>query len=93
MIYYSKNVLNKEIDITKNKNSKEYILCHYWCWSIMGLNFKIQFAGFVLMMSPNVDIAIITFEGNDYYCIIYDVSKADATHLLANSMLDDREFI
>ena len=39
------------------------------------------------------DIAIITVKGVDYHCIIHDISKSEAIHLLENSMLDDRGYI
>ena len=35
------------------------------------------------------DIAIITVKGVDYCCIIHDISKSEAIHLLQNSVLDD----
>ena len=48
----------------------------------------------LLMMTPYINnIAIIAVKGDSYLCIIHDVSKSDAIHLLENSMLDDREFI
>ena len=46
------------------------------------------------MMSPDINnIAIITLEGGDYCCIIYDVSKSDIIHFLENLVLDDHGFI
>ena len=46
------------------------------------------------MMSPEFDdFVVINVKRDDYRCIIYDVSKSDAIHLLENSMLDDRGFI
>ena len=44
------------------------------------------------MMSPDFD-DIVVIKRDDYRCIIYDVSKSDAIHLLENSVLDDRGFI
>ena len=34
-----------------------------------------------------------TIKGADYCCIIYDVGKSDAIHLLENSVLDDNGYI
>ena len=46
------------------------------------------------MMYKNIsDIAIITVKGVDYHCIIFDISKSDATNLLENSVLDDIGYI
>ena len=42
------------------------------------------------MLSVNIsDIAIITVNGVDYRCIIHDISRSEATHLLENSVFDD----
>ena len=38
------------------------------------------------------DIAIITVKGVDYRCIIHDTSQSEATDLLKNSVLEDREY-
>ena len=35
------------------------------------------------------DIAIITIKGLDYHCIIHDISKCKAIHLLENYVLHD----
>ena len=39
------------------------------------------------------DIAIITVKGVGYCCIIHDISKSEAIHLLQNSVLDDCGYI
>ena len=39
------------------------------------------------------DITIITVKGIDYRCVIHDISKFDANHLLEKSLLDDHEYI
>ena len=39
------------------------------------------------------DIAVITVKGVDYCCIIHDISKSEAIHLLENSVLDHRWYI
>ena len=46
------------------------------------------------MMSPYIkDIPIIIIKGADYRCIIYGISKSNATHLQKNPKLDSRGFI
>ena len=41
------------------------------------------------MLSPNLSgIAVITVKGVDYRCIIQDISKSEAIHLLENSEID-----
>ena len=40
------------------------------------------------MLSVNIsDIAIITVKGDDYCCIIHDISRSEAINLLKNSGL------
>ena len=90
MIYYSKNGLNEEIDLTKSKNSKECIVCHYW-----HLNHGLKFQNLVsniyhdlLIMSLEINnIAIILMKVVNYQCIIYDISKSDRIHSLKNPTL------
>ena len=46
------------------------------------------------MLCLNIsDIAIITFKGVHYCCIIHDISQSAAIYLLGNSVLDDRGYI
>ena len=95
MSHFDKIDLSKGIDPPESNNSKEYIICHYWDL-IMGSNFKILFVMAVLIWQCcfNIsDIAIITIKRVDYCCIIHDISKSKAIHLLENSVLDDRGYI
>ena len=39
------------------------------------------------------DTAIITVKGADYCCILYNIIKSEAIHLLKNYVLDDRGYI
>ena len=46
------------------------------------------------MLCLNIsDIAVVIVKGIDYFCIIHDISKSEAIHLLENSVLDDRGYI
>ena len=46
------------------------------------------------MLSVNVnDFVIITVKNNDYRCVIHKIIRSEATHLLQNSMLEDRRCI
>ena len=38
------------------------------------------------------DIAIITVKGVDYRCIIHNIRKSEAIHLLENSVLGDHGY-
>ena len=60
---------------------------------IIALNFKILFVIVIIWQRYLFsDIAIITVKEVDYHCIIHDVSKSEAIHLLENSVLDDRGY-
>ena len=76
------------IDLTKSKN-KKCIVCHF-CYFKHGFKFQKSFSNGchdLLMMNPDIkNIAIITVKGVDHCCTIHVVSKADAIHLLDNSV-------
>ena len=63
----------------------------------MGSNFKVIFVMFAMILTifclNSSDIAIDTVKGFDYFCIIYDISKFEAIHLLKNSILEDFGYI
>ena len=80
----------------KCNNCKQCIVCHY-CFYNHGFIFKNSLCNgchdltiFLLNLSG---ITIIIVKGVDYFCIIYDISKPDAIHLLENSVLDDHGYI
>ena len=39
------------------------------------------------------DIANITVKNVDYRCIMHNITKSEATHLLENSVLEDRGYL
>ena len=65
------------------------------------INHKLKFQDHVCndcqdltMLCLNIsDIAIITVKNVDYHCIMYDINKSEAVHLLENSVLEDREYL
>ena len=54
---------------------------------------KVWLKVFMMISLEIKNIATITFEGIDYYCVIHDVSKSDAISLLKGSVLDDKAYI
>ena len=91
MICYSKISLTEGIDLTKNKNSKMRIVCHYWYFSHW---VQINGCDDLLIMSPDTyNVAISTVKSDDYHCINYGVSISDKIYLLERSVLNDREVI
>ena len=46
------------------------------------------------MLCLNIsDIANITVKSVDYRCIMYNITKSEATYLLENSVLEDRGYL
>ena len=75
---------------------KKYMLCHY-CFFNRGFKFEDSISNschdFKIQYLNISDIAIITVKGLDYHCIIHDINKSKAIHLLDDSVLDDRGYI
>ena len=96
MILCNETDLSLEIDVAKSNNSKECIISNFWYF-----NHRFKFQDPVCygchdltMLFLNLsDIVIVTVKVIDYRCIIHDISKPDAIHLLENFALDDRGYI
>ena len=69
MLYYDRTDFSEGIDIIKNNNSKECIVCHYWFFK-HGFNFQNSVSNDCYdstMLYVNIsDIAIITVKNVDY---------------------------
>ena len=95
MLYYNRIDISKGIDIDKNNNSKECMICHYWFF-----NYEFNFQDSVCngchdftMLCLNIsNIIIITVKNVDYRCIIHNITKSEAINLLKNSLLEDRGY-
>ena len=66
------------INLVNNNNSKECMICHYGFFN-HGFKFQDSVCNgchVLTMLSVNIsNIAIITIENVDYYCIIHNISK------------------
>lgn len=92
MRLYKRIALSKEIDVTKNIDSKVCIVSVGTL--IMGSNYKNLIAGChnLLMICTNIsDIAVNSVKSVACCCIIFDTS--DASNLLRNFLLDDFRYI
>ena len=80
MLHYDSIALSEGIYLTKNNNSKECIVFHYWYFN-HGFNFQSSvYNGChdLTMLCLNLnDIAFITVKGVDYRRIIHDISESD----------------
>ena len=96
MLYYDRIDRSKGIDHAKSNKSTEFMICHYWFF-----NYGFKFQDHVCngchdlsMFCINIsDIAIITAKNVDCCCIMYNISKSEAIHLLENSILEDRRYL
>ena len=88
LLYYDTIHLSEEIDLTKINNSKECMVCDH---SYFFHGFKLQnfvYNGFhgLMMWRPRLrDVETITVKCVDYCCVIHDISKSTAIHLLVDS--------
>ena len=57
MVYYDRIDLSEGIDVAKNNNSKECMVCQHW-FLMMGLNFKISFVMVVMISSTTTILTI-----------------------------------
>ena len=96
MLYYDRIGISKLTDLAKSNNNKECMICHFWFLND-GFKFQISVCNGchdLTMSSVNIsDIAIIVGKNVDYLCIIYNISKSEATNLLKDSVLEDRGYI
>ena len=96
MLYYDRIDISQGIDSAKSSNGKECMVCHYW---LFNHGYKFQNSVYngchdLIILCFNIsDIAIITVKGVDCRCIICNISKSEAIHLLKNSSLKDRGYI
>ena len=96
MLYYDKIDISKGIDLAKNNNSKECMICHY---GFFYHGFKFQDSvcnGCHDLTRLSVDIsdfAIITVKNVGYCCIIYNISKSEAINLLKRFVLEDCGYV
>ena len=96
MLYYDRVDISEGTDPTKINKSKDCLICHYW---FLNHGFKFQAHVFngcydLTMFYLNIsDITIITVKNIDYHCIMYNLNKSEAIHLLQNSVFKDRGYL
>ena len=85
MLYYDVSEL---FDNNKTNPSKEWNICHYWCFLDKGVKFEPNISNRyhnVLIISINLsDIVFLNVSGVDYCCIIFGISEKEATNLTQN---------
>ena len=95
-MHYDRIDISEKIDLVKSNKSKECMICHYWFFN-RGFKFQDYVSNHghdLSFLSVNIsNIATITVENVDYGCIIYSISKSEATNSLQNSVLEDHGYI
>ena len=70
MIYYDRLDVSEETDVNKTSESKECVICHYWCFLNKGFKFRPNVCNGchdLLMMSMNLsNIAIVNIKSAEY---------------------------
>ena len=96
ILHYKRIDITKRIDPAKCNNCKQCIVCQY-CFFNYGFTNNNSVCNScydltVLLLNLS-SAAIIIVKGVDYSCIIHDISKSDAIHLLENSVLGHHGYI
>ena len=85
MLHYNRIDISEGIDPNKSDRSEECMICHYWFYN-HGFKFQDSVCNGchdLTMLCFNIsNIAIITVKNVDYHCIIHNISKSEAIHLL-----------
>ena len=92
MLYYDRTDISEGIDVAKSNNSKECMVCHYWCFN-HGFKFQDSVCNLTMLCLNISYIAVITIKGVDYRCIIHEISNSEAINSLKGSVLDDHGYI
>ena len=94
MLQYEKVSVSEGIDIDKTSASKEFMLCHYWCFKDVGFKFETHVCNkchYVLMTAYELkNIAILNLNGVGFRYILWGISKNEAVIRLNNSVLEDK---
>ena len=94
MMQYNKIDVSEGIDVNKTSPSKEWQLCHYWCFKDIGSKFEEHVYNKchdVLTMTNSLkDIAILSAKGATFRGILIGISKNEALKRLNNSVTYDR---
>ena len=90
MLYYNRIDLSEGLILLKVIKFRHYYFFFHYGYKFQDLSVMIIMIMFCLNLS---DIAIIAVKNVDCHCIIHNIRKYDAIHLLKNYVLDDREYI
>ena len=97
MLEYDKIDISEEIDVNKTNESKECMLCHYWCF----LDKNFTYGPYLCDECYNIvqksisfkNIAIVHVKKGVYRIYFPDMNKREAKKFVVNSNLIDKKGI
>ena len=94
MLQYERIDVSEGIGLNKSEKSKECIFCHYWYFKDIGYKYEPYICNgchdLSMMAYELKNIAILNVKGVDYRCVLWNVTKNDASNLLDNPWLDNK---
>ena len=94
MLQSEKISVSEGIDLDKTNTSKEYMLCHYCFFKVVGFKFEPHVCNKchdVLMTAYELkNIGILNVKRVDFRCILWGISRAEAVNRLNGFLLEDK---
>ena len=82
------------IDFDITIKSVECMICHYWCFKVIGFKHQPYVCNgchdFPMIVQNLDDFVTLRVKSLDYRCCVVNMSKKDTIRLLNNSVLDNK---
>ena len=96
MLQYERIDFSEGIDVNKTNLSKEYDICHYWCFKDTGFKYEPYVCnGYDDLMQESIIIILplYMFKENSYRIHFWYMSKDDAINIMTGSNLVDKRVV
>ena len=97
MLQYERIDISEVIDFDKSDKSKECMICHYWYFKDSGYKYEPYVCNGCHDLSVVVynlkNFIVLNIKVVDYRCYVFNISRSDATNLLNNFWLDNKEVL
>ena len=95
MLEYERIDISEGIDVNKTNSSKEFDICHYWCFKDIGFKYEPYLCDgchdlMQKAMSFN-NVAIVYIKGNAYKINFWYMCKDDAINIINGFKLADKK--
>ena len=94
MLEYERIDISEGIDVNKTNSSKEFDICHYWCFKDIGFKYEPYLCdGCHDLMQKAMsfsNIAIVYVKGSAYRINFWYKGKDDAINIMNGSILLDK---